>query len=122
MKSDPADGVVRVAVAAWTKSPRFTWHHAIERRHDLRIGEQRLDLLHGRGGDVDLVGREGTVRFRNAEIRLGDLRVGAHLIERPVADEVSSRTQLLPALQQGVLKRYVRLVAVQLAARALERT
>src|SRR5229473_1115024 len=118
MKSDPADGVVRVAVAAWTKSPRFTWHHAIERRHDLRIGEQRLGLLHGRGGEVDLGGREGAVRFRNAEIRLGDLRVGAHLIEHPVAYPMSLG-QLLPALQQGILKRYVRVVVVQSAARAL---
>ena len=71
-------------IASVHQAPR---HHAIERRNDLRIGEQRLGPLHGRGGEVDLVGGEGTVRFRNAEIRLGDLRVGTHLIEHPVADE-----------------------------------
>src|SRR4051812_5997900 len=124
VKSDPADGVVRVAVAAWTKSPRFTSRRATtpSKGHDLSIGEQRLDPLHGRGGDVDLGGRDDTVRFRNAEIRLGHVRGGAHLIERPVADEVSRRAQLLAAPQQGVLKRNVRLVVVQLAARALQRT
>ena len=93
-----------------------TRHHSVERRHDLPIGEQRLDPLQGRDGDVDLVGREGMVRFRNAKIRLGDLRAGAHLVERPVADKMSLRTQLLPASQQGVLKRYVCRVVIQLAA------
>ena len=34
-------------IAAAHRAPR---RHAIERRHDLRIGEQSLDLLHGRGG------------------------------------------------------------------------
>ena len=45
-----------------------------------------------------------------------------HLIERPVADEPPSLAQLLPVFRQGVLKLQVRLVVVQLAARALERT
>src|SRR6476646_5123363 len=35
---------------------------------------------------------------------------------------MSLRTQLFPTSQQGVLKRYVRLVVVQLAARELQRT
>ena len=97
-------------------------HHTIERRHDLRVGEQRLDLLYRRGGDVDLVGREVAVRFRNAEISLGDISIGVHLIEGSVADELPSFAQLFPIFRQGVLKRYVRLVVIQLPARAHQRT
>jgi hypothetical protein len=121
VKSDPADGVVRVADAARTKSPRFTWRRATtrERRNDLRIGEQCLDLLHGCGRNVDLVGREVAVRLRNTEIRLGDICISVHLIECPVADELPSLAQLFPVFCQGVLKRQVRFVVVQLAARAL---
>src|SRR3979490_1943092 len=45
-----------------------------------------------------------------------------YLIERPVADEPPSLAQLFPVFRQGVLKRQVCLVVVELAARALQRT
>jgi len=113
VKSDPAVGVVRVAVVAtWTKSPRFTRRRAttpVERRHDLLIGEQRLDPLHGRGGDVDLVGARA--RFASATLRSA-LAISAPARTSssvPVADKMSLRTQLLPASQQGVLKRMLAL-------------
>src|SRR5258707_11911506 len=41
----------------------------------------------------DLVGREVAVRFRNAEIGLGDISIGVHLIEGAVADELPSRSE-----------------------------
>ena len=96
-------------------------HHAVERRHDLRIGEQRLGLLHGRSGEVDLVGGQGAVRFRNAEIRLGDRRIGTRLIE-PLGGNPVIIEECFLAFQRDVLKRHIRPVVVHLAARSLQRT
>jgi len=57
-------------IAPIHQPPRY---HSIERRHDLRIGKQRLDPLHSSGGEVDLRGGKGAVRFSNAHIGLGDV-------------------------------------------------
>jgi hypothetical protein len=66
-----------------------------------------------------LVCGQGTVRFRNAEIRLGDRRFGTHLIERLGGDPVLVEQYFL-TLHRDVLKRYVRLLVIRLAARGLQ--
>jgi hypothetical protein len=72
-----------VQIAPVHQPPR---HHSIERRHDLRIGEEGLDPLHRSGSQSDLGDGKGAVRFSNAHIGLGDVRVGARLVKRLVSD------------------------------------
>src|SRR5260370_688941 len=58
----------------------------------------------GAGGDGGLSGGEVGVRLRTRAMRLSDIGVGVHLIERPVADEPPPLPELLPVFRQGVLK------------------